>query len=43
MKEKLEEYFSETNKEIKEEKRLKKIINKFEKDEKGKNAIKKLT
>ena len=43
MKEKLEEYYSETNKEIKEGERLNKIINSFEKDEEGKSLIKELT
>ena len=41
--EKLEEYYSETNKEIKEGERLNKIINSFEKDEEGKSLIKELT
>ena len=42
MKEKLEEYFSETNNVIKEGERLNKLIKKFEK-EKEKNPIKNLT
>ena len=36
MKEKLEEYYSETNKGIKEGERLNKLIKSFEKDEEGK-------
>ena len=43
MKEKLEEYYSETNKEIKECERLNKIIYSFEKDEEEKSVIKELT
>ena len=43
MKEKLEEYYSETNKGIKEGERLNKLIKSFEKDEEGKSVIKTLT